>query len=88
MNNSVLTLIRNATINLYPNPTEEYFQIDGIEGSALLIISDLNCRVLLTKQIESNEHISVANLPKGVYIAKIISAIGTVEKKLVNKLIN
>jgi len=75
----------NASISLYPNPTADYFRIIGIEGSALLNISDLKCRVLIKRQINCNENISVSDLPNGVYIAKIKTSTGTVEKKLVKK---
>ena len=85
MNALTFRTIINASISLYPNPTTDYFQIIGVEDTVLLTISDLKCRVLLTKQIISSENISVITLPKGVYIAKIKTSTSTVEKKLVKK---
>lgn len=78
--------IKSVPISLYPNPTSDYFQITGIVGTALVTISDLHCRILLKKQINENEKISVDTLPKGVFIAKISTANHIVEKKLVKKL--
>ena len=85
MNNTVQPTTINATISLYPNPTEDYFQISGIEDSALVTISDLNCIVLIKKQITGDENISISTLRKGVYIAKIKTSSFTVEKKLIKK---
>jgi hypothetical protein len=85
MNTSTLTTIKSVPISLYPNPTSDYFQITGIVGTALVTISDLHCRVLLKKQIDEDEKISVVTLPKGVFIAKISTASHTVERKLVKK---
>ena len=73
-------------LNLHPNPAVDYFQISGFEDTALITISDLHCRVLLSKRITENEKISVSVLPKGIYIAKISTATFTVEKKLEKKL--
>lgn len=75
-----------AVISLHPNPATDYFQITGIDDTAVITISDLHCRVLLTKRITENEKISVSALPKGVFIAKISTATLTVEKKLEKKL--
>ena len=69
-------------ISLYPNPATDYFQITGIEGTAFLTISDLHCKVLLSKRVIENEKISVSILPKGVFIAKINTSGFTIEKKL------
>jgi len=73
-------------ISLYPNPAIDYFQINGIEETALVTISDLHCRVLFSKKITENEKIPVSILPKGVFIAKISTSGITVEKKLVKNL--
>ena len=85
MNTSTLPPAKKATISLYPNPTTDSFQISGIEGTALLIISDLNCIPFLKKQINADENISISTLKKGVYIAKIVGSGGTVERKLVKQ---
>jgi len=83
MNAFAFPMIINASVSLYPNPTTDFFQVIGIEGTALIKISDLKCRVLITRQITGSENVSVSELPKGVYIAKIKTSTGTIEKKLV-----
>lgn len=85
MNSSTATTIQRAVIRLYPNPTSDQFQVSGIEDTASLIISDLYCRVLIKKQISGDENISLSGLRNGVYIAKIITTSGTVERKLVKE---
>jgi hypothetical protein len=74
-----------ATISLFPNPATDYFQISGIEDSAHVTISDLNCIPLLKKEITTDEKISVSTLRKGVYVAKITTPTYTIERKLVKE---
>jgi len=83
INTDTLPTVKKATISLYPNPTIDFFQVKGIEDTAQIIVSDLYCRVLIKKQILIDENISVSSLRNGVYIAKIITATCTVERKLV-----
>lgn len=73
----------DVKLNLYPNPTAEGFHIDGFEGKASLKLIAVGGKEILTKQITGNETISVSNLPKGVYIVKIVTTGGIVERKLV-----
>ena len=72
-------------INLYPNPTTDAFQISGIEGLVMLRLLDINGRLLLTRQVTGNESVSVSSLPKGLYIVKLITADGTLERKVIKK---
>jgi hypothetical protein len=82
---TAIPTIKDASINLYPNPITESFQISGIVGTALMTMSDLNGKTILTKQVIGNENISVGTLPKGVYILKVITNEGTIERKVVKK---
>lgn len=82
-NLTALPTITNTTLNIYPNPTTESFQICGFESTALITISDLNGRTLLTKQIKANENISVSSLSKGVYILEISTNERLIVKKIV-----
>lgn len=74
-----------STIRLHPNPVTDYVQINALTGTAMLVISDLNCVSFLRKQIGIDERIAIDTLKKGVYIAKIITSTETVERKLVKK---
>jgi len=75
--------LNSPKISLHPNPTSDYFQIKGIEDTALVTISDINCRVLLIKRIVGDENISIDTFRKGVYIAKIATDTCIIERKLV-----
>lgn len=70
------TTVANVTkgigeLSLYPNPSMEYFAINGLKGDAYITLLDLTGRVLLTKQINPEEKISINKLTKGVYLVKV-----------------
>jgi len=77
--------INNTAIKIYPNPVTEYFQVEGIEGTAKLILSDLNGKMLLQKQIVNNEKIAAKNIGSGSYIVKVVTSQGATSTKLVKK---
>jgi len=77
--------INNTAIKIYPNSVNEYFQIEGIEGTAKLILSDLNGKMLLQKQIVNNEKIAAKNIGSGSYIVKVVTSQGATSTKLVKK---
>jgi len=70
---------------LFPNPTLDAFQVKGIEGKAILSLSDINGKLLLTKGIKDNETVSLSSQPNGIYIVRITSAKGVVVRKLVKE---
>jgi hypothetical protein len=85
MNNTALQAITEEKVRMYPNPAGESFQISGFDGNAKLVISDFHCRVLFKQDIACDELISLKSIPRGVYIAKIITAKGTERRKLERK---
>lgn len=76
-------IMHTETISLHPNSTSDFFQIKGILDAALVTISDLNCRVLLSKRVVGDENISIDTFKNGVYVAKIVTSTGIVERKLI-----
>ncbi|MEI6754116.1 MAG: leucine-rich repeat protein [Paludibacter sp.] len=72
-------------INIFPNPVTDAFQINGVEGLVMLRLLDINGRLLLAKKVTDNESVSVCSLPKGLYIVKLITADGTLERKVIKK---
>jgi len=78
-------ITNNSTIKLYPNPTTESFYISGINGNIILKITNVNGKVLLTKQVTDNEKVSMKNMPEGLYILEIINLDSTFERKLIKK---
>jgi hypothetical protein len=75
----------SGAVNIYPNPVTDGFQITGLSGTYTLTLTDLNGRTLFAKILIGNEYISVSSLPKGLYVAKITSSGGTIEKKLLKQ---
>jgi len=80
---TVVQGINNVAFKIYPNPVTEYFQIEGIEGKAMLLIIDLNGKLLLQKQIVNNEKVAATNIYSGSYLVKVVTTKGTVSTKLV-----
>lgn len=79
------TLINTSVINdltIYPNPIQESFRIRGIESKAILTLTDINGRLLLVQDISDNEEVNICSLPQGIYIVKIKTESGILEKKL------
>ena len=85
--NEMPTLTKAATagsaLKLVHDTITEGFYIEGLENTALLVVSDLHCKVLIKQTITDGELVSTSSLRKGTYIAKMITTTGTVEKKLV-----
>ena len=80
-----MPVIDNTTIRLYPNPATDGFYVNGIEGTFLLTLFDINGRMLITEKVTDNKLISIGTLTKGIYVVKIITNEGTIERKLVKK---
>ena len=80
---TALPKITNASINLYPNPTTDYFQVDGLDGTASISVKDLNGKILLTKQINSNDKININSLSNGIYMIEVNTKEGSILKKII-----
>lgn len=78
---TALHLLTSESVTIYPNPVTEGFQINGLEGTGTVTLINLSGKIILTKQVEANDYISIGSLPKGVYIAKIKTAKGFIERK-------
>ncbi len=72
-------------IVVYPNPVADAFSVAGIEGPVRISLSDLNGKILLTKEIYSGEKVFLTTLPDGIYIVKIETNSGAILKKVVKK---
>lgn len=72
-------------ISIWPSPSIDYFYVQGIDDLSKLSIFDINGKKLLEKQVSGNEKVSITNLPKGLYIVRIVSNNATIERKLIKK---
>ena len=74
---------QNNKINLFPNPATNSFSINGFDGKIDIIIYDVNGIRVLSKKVISKELIVISSLSEGLYLIKLITSDGTVEKKLI-----
>jgi|GEM_PF-1870066 len=82
--NMALGDVQNGKMIVYPNPTSDAFQIKGIEGAATATVSDLNGRILISKEITANESVSVGALSNGMYLITIkLNNTKTTEKLII-----
>jgi len=85
----VATAVTNATpaatLSISPNPATDAFTVNGLTGSASVLITDVSGKLLIAKSINQGKAISVSNLPTGIYLVKISTADGVVQKKLIKK---
>jgi len=72
-------------VDVYPNPITEAFRIKGLVGINSILLTDLNGKNLIQKQISNNEAVSISTLPKGIYVLKISNKEGVEERKIVKK---
>lgn len=79
----VNTITNIKKVNLFPNPATDAVQVTGIDETATLILSDINGRLLFTKEITAGETVLVSSLPNGVYLAIIKSKGSTATEKLI-----
>jgi hypothetical protein len=75
--------INNTNIGLYLNPLDDAIYINGLKGSLRLF--DMGGRLLLIKQVVEDKPVSIASLPRGIYIVKLISTEATVERKIIKE---
>jgi len=81
------TRVNNTTLEkaivIYPNPVADFIQVTGIDRIATFSLSDINGKLLLTKEVTAGETVSVGSLPNGLYLATIKSKGSTETKKLI-----
>ena len=56
-----------TSINISPNPARQQIQINGIQQAIQLSLLNQNGQVVLTKEINNDQVISISNLPSGIY---------------------
>lgn len=66
--------ITEASIVVYPNPTSDFlkFKIRTPNDQFTFQMIDLNGKIVVSRQVNDNSSISIKNLPKGVYLYKLV----------------
>ena len=73
----------NENIKIYPNPVTDNFCVSGVVGAAALTVSDLNGKIKISRKFKGYEKIAADNLPRGLYMVKIILNAGVSEIKII-----
>jgi mannobiose 2-epimerase len=78
--------LENNKITIYPNPTTDYIQIDGMEAVNGLVVMDLAGKVLIQQTINGQSfiHISLKDLNAGIYFVVLHKNSG---EKIMRKII-
>ncbi|AEA45560.1 T9SS type A sorting domain-containing protein [Fluviicola taffensis] len=74
---------QDNSIEVIPNPTTEYVQINFSEAQAQLRIMDLQGKEIESRSIQNEETISVAHLKQGVYLFEVTTHQGKNTKRIV-----
>lgn len=80
---SINNIYNQTSINIYPNPANEYFSISGAKIEKIEVINYLGKKV---KIIESSDNITKVNLQdisNGVYFLNLFTETGTVIKRMI-----
>jgi len=56
------------SISLHPNPAKNVLNVSKIAHSGILELVDMNGKVLLSKEIDSDIQIDISNYKKGIYL--------------------
>jgi hypothetical protein len=72
-----------GSLLIYPNPAKDIIRISGIHSSAYITVYDLQGNIVLQRTIESDQLIPLNGLLNGMYVAKIKTAEGIFERKIV-----
>lgn len=71
--------------DIYLNTSDETLCISGINDNTKLTLTDINGRIVLSQIINNNEYIQTNLLPSDIYIIKLWTEKGCVEKKIIKQ---
>jgi N-acetylneuraminic acid mutarotase len=70
-------------LEIFPNPTQNQFQIGNLTAVQDIEIVDLNGAIVLKQQVQPGEIIDVSQVEKGVHFCRLFSGDGVKSEKLV-----
>ena len=77
-----LNHITDKNITVFLNPEDNMLSINGSKGNLKIIISDISGRLIINKQLVNNQ-IDVSNMQNGIYIVRIETEQGYLEKMII-----
>ncbi len=71
-------------VRIFPNPAENFINLQNVSGYKSVTISNMSGRVLLRQPVHANEcKIDISILPRGVYVVQLINEQRKLQMKLV-----
>jgi len=77
------TIKSKNEISIFPNPVKDGFYIRSIETGSMVSIYNLNGVSVLKQKAEGDCYINVKDLKKGMYLVRITTSTGVINKKIV-----
>jgi hypothetical protein len=75
----------NGRVSAYPNPCEGLIRIEGLEGKAVLQVSDLSGMLFRETVIEDDDWIDLEDLPAGAYFLSVQQPAAATVMKLLRR---
>lgn len=85
INTSAVVIPVNTKISIYPNPAKCEIRINGINDPSKFTLTDMNGKLVMSRNIRNNEAISISSLSKGIYVVKLITHEGSIVSKLIKE---
>lgn len=61
----------NLSLDIFPNPAQDYLYINGSITSGIAQISDISGRIVLTNTVTAPEKLFIENLDNGIYFIQV-----------------
>lgn len=75
----------NSSYFIYPNPATNSFQIKNLMSISNISIIDLTGKLIISKEVDTNENVNVSFLKQGIYLVKVQTATGLLVVRLVKE---
>lgn len=84
--NSIPLVTQSENIRIWPNPAENWIQVDLPGGTfAQIQIFDYSGKIVLAKDFDSSEKIDVSSLEQGFYLVKVMAEDKLYHSKLIRR---
>lgn len=74
--------VYGSDIQVMFNSRSNELHVSGVQGNAVLNLYDLNGRIILSRKMSGNVSVPVGLLPSGIYLVKLTTMEGSVERKI------
>lgn len=81
----ILISKKDQPLKVYPNPVNNFFQVELPEDVEMVVLTDLTGRIFYREKVENENNIRISglgNYPPGIYLLKVKNAKGYSVKKI------